>query len=475
LGKVAAPARNVELLEAALKGANFRIVTTRDAKLDQLVKVRDEFLAQVKPGDSVLIYYSGLAIQVRRDNYLLPVDFDPATPSGDVPYKAPSLAGLRDALDEKKPYLKIMLIDAPWEVPPSIAISSPGLAVPDIGGSTEVAIALSTQPGQTIPVSNSGAATLFTQKLADVIRQPGVPLDDVFLTLQRDARSTGQRPFAMQGFTVPFFFRDPVQKTDLASVVKYVTKQNRRDRQEYVLVPPGTFVMGCVAADKQCEKDESPQHQVTISKGFWMGVSEVDIDHYRRYVEDSPKTRKLPGEAPMWDRKRDKFTNHPIGGATWNEASEFCSWAGGRLPTEAEWEYAARAGAKDQIWPLNDENSREKANFEGKKGNDRFEYTSPVKQFDPNAFGLFDMAGNMWEWTADWYAEGYYKETPERDPTGPTAGRERVTRGGSWFSDPRKHLRISIRKPLKPDTAANNVGFRCVLDDTPETRKSFAE
>jgi formylglycine-generating enzyme required for sulfatase activity len=469
LGRIGAPAANVAVLEAGLKGANFRIVTTRDAKLENLIKVRDEFLAPVKPGDVVLIYYSGFAIQARRENHLLPVDYDPATQLDEVAYKAPSLSNLRDVLDEKKPFVKIFLIDAPWEVPTAVAITGRGLDVPDIGGSAEIAIALSGQPGQTVPVPATAGPTLFTEKLTELIRQPGVPLEDVLLNVQRIARTQTQRPFAMQGFTVTFYFRDPVV-TDRPDV-KYITKMSRRDRQEYVFVPAGTFMMGCVPADKQCEKDELPRHQVVISKGLWMARTETEILAYKRFVGADPqKERKMPKEAPAWDRRREK-ENHPIGGAVWEEARDYCAWLGGRLPTEAEWEYAARSGKADQIWPLDDENSRDKANFSGKKGNDLFNETAPVKSFDPNAFGLYDMAGNMWEWTADWYSPTAYQGSPERDPKGPAEGNERVVRGGSWYSDAKKHLRISIRKPLKPDSAANHVGFRCVMDDTPETRK----
>jgi formylglycine-generating enzyme len=471
LGQLGAPGRNVDALEAALKGANFRIVTTRDAKLDNLIKSRDEFLAPVKPGDSIFVYYSGFAIQARRENHLVPVDYDPATSLADVAYKAPSLTNIRDALDEKKPSLKIVVIDAPWEVPPSVAISGRGLAVPDIGDSTEVAVALSAQPGQAIAAATADAPTLFTEKLAEVIRQPGVPLEDVFLTLQRDARSEGQRPFAMQGFTVQFFFRDPVKRTDIASMVKYLTRSNRRDRQEYVLVPAGTFLMGCVPGDKECDKSETPQHQVTITNSFWMGEAEVDVTAYQRFVDGS-KDRKMPKDAPAWDSKRNK-TNHPMTFVSWDDAQAFCRWAGGRLPTEAEWEYAARAGKNNQIWPLDFQASREKANFAGQAGNDRFVNTSPVKQFDPNGFGLFDMAGNVWEWTADWYSDTYYAESPERNPPGPAAGKNRVIRGGSWNSDAKKHLRISLRE--KGVNGGNIVGFRCVLEDTPEIRKNFGE
>jgi formylglycine-generating enzyme required for sulfatase activity len=117
---------------------------------------------------------------------------------------------------------------------------------------------------------------------------------------------------------------------------------------------------------------------------------------------------------------------------------------------------------------LNAETARDKANFSGKQGNDRFEQVAPVKQFDPNGFGLFDMSGNLWEFTSDVYSKTYFAESPKEDPTGPSSGKERVVRGGSWFSDPTQHLRISFRNK---GNGGNIVGFRCVLPDSEETRK----
>jgi formylglycine-generating enzyme required for sulfatase activity len=249
-----------------------------------------------------------------------------------------------------------------------------------------------------------------------------------------------------------------------------VPRVNRTDRQEYVWIPPGKFLMGCVPADQRCEETEKPRHPVAISKGFWLGATEVDVNAYQRYVEQDSRNRKMP-TAPDWDRRR-RITNHPITGASWQEAVDFCAWAGGRLPTEAEWEYAARAGRDGEIYPLNDENSREKANFIGTKGNDRFHNTAPVKSFDPNVWGLYDMAGNVWEWCSDLWDPGYYSKSPPVDPKGPAAGgddqAEHVARGGSWYSDAQKHLRISIREHYS--RGGNIVGFRCVLDNAPVTR-----
>jgi formylglycine-generating enzyme required for sulfatase activity len=228
--------------------------------------------------------------------------------------------------------------------------------------------------------------------------------------------------------------------------------------------------MGCVPSAKaDCETNEKPQHTVDIGKPFWLGESEVEVESYRRFVKQSPHL-KMP-KAPMWNNGW-KIPGYPIVYVTWEDAQAYCGWAGGRLPTEAEWEYAARAGSENQVFPFPDmTQSREKANFLGKAGNDTYDYAAPVKQFDPNKYGLFDMAGNVWEWVSDFYEPNYYTESPKADPTGPSAGKAHVARGGSYASDPAKHLRLSYRKPF--EKSENNVGFRCILPDTPETRAQF--
>jgi formylglycine-generating enzyme required for sulfatase activity len=197
----------------------------------------------------------------------------------------------------------------------------------------------------------------------------------------------------------------------------------------------------------------------------------VQTDSFLHYLKLDKKKNNWPRKAPQ-DYDGWKRGELPMVRVTWEEAVDYCGWVGGRLPTEAEWEYAARAGASDEIYPLNSENSRDKANFSGVQGNDNYEGVAPVRKFDENKFHLFDMLGNVWEWVSDWYGQKYYSEHPEVDPKGPMTGKEHIVRGGSFESDWREHLRLSVRWPQNGENY--KTGFRCVLEDSPDTRDRLA-
>ena len=195
----------------------------------------------------------------------------------------------------------------------------------------------------------------------------------------------------------------------------------------------GSFQMGCSEADEECGRDESPPHDVTIGKDFEMQAHEVTVAQYKRFAQDTG--REMPPSPSFlgtsfnigWVQQ-----DHPIVNASWEDANAYCGWADGRLPTEAEWEYAARGGEQGLKFPNANELTHEDANLRGTEGRDLFEYTSPVGEFPPNGFCLYDMAGNVWEWTADWYEADYYEKSPAEDPPGPETGDFRVVRGGSW-------------------------------------------
>ena len=189
---------------------------------------------------------------------------------------------------------------------------------------------------------------------------------------------------------------------------------------------------------------------VRISKGFWMSETPVTVAEYQRF---------------LGERKQSSKPDHPIVNVTWEEAKAWCEWAGGRLPTEAEWEYAARGGQDGLKYPWGNEITPANANYAGSK----WSGTSPAKTYPPNDWDLYDMAGNVWQWVADWYAE-YPKaqlgDKPVDDPRGPEKGRVRVLRGGSFSVNPR-FLRASFRDRYLPDNCDVYSGFSCVRDLAP--------
>jgi formylglycine-generating enzyme required for sulfatase activity/tRNA A-37 threonylcarbamoyl transferase component Bud32 len=243
---------------------------------------------------------------------------------------------------------------------------------------------------------------------------------------------------------------------------------NKKDGQKYVWIPPGTFTMGCVPADAECGAFAKPPHRVTITKGFWMAQTITTVAAYKIFASATQREMpKAPKFNPGWAN-----TDHPIVEVSWDDAVAYSTWAGARLPTEAEWEYAARGGTSDTQFPWGNDASHDLANFGqgtngtdeqgAKEGKDQWLYTSPVASFPPNAFNLYDMAGNASQWCADWYSPSYYAKSPEKDPPGPENGTLRIVRGGSWKS-PARFMRTSFRGARAPSERGLTSGFRPVL------------
>ncbi len=305
-----------------------------------------------------------------------------------------------------------------------------------------------------------------------------------------------------------------------------------------VWIPGGTFTMG----DDEGTPDESPAHAVTLD-GFWMDRTEVtnaqfkkfvDATHYVTVAERTPKRedfraavhnvndipaenlvagsicfnehfdrKTLTKDDPLWPYQVWKYVKganwkHPEGPATgiddrmqhpvvhvsWDDAVAYCKWAGKRLPTEAEWEYAARGGLKGAIYPWGNElvrNGKWMLNiWQGEFPNsnevkDGFRTTAPVASFPPNGYGLFDMAGNVWQWCSDFYRPDYYRYSPLRNPPGPSDSYDpneptyvkRVQRGGSFMCSDNycRGYRVAARMKGTPDSGTYHAGFRCVQEE----------
>ena len=309
-------------------------------------------------------------------------------------------------------------------------------------------------------------------------------------------------------------------------------------REGMVLIPSGSFFMG--SEDKFSRKDESPKHLVYVDS-FWIDQNEVTNGEFTQFVEATgyittaeipPKWEEIKKELPpntprphdslfksaslifvssqgpvnlnshnQWwkwqpganwkhpmgpDSNIEGKDDHPVVHISWYDANAYARWAGKRLPTEAEWEWAARGGRKNSIYPWGNEDlnsgSPKLNSWEGSfpyfnEQRDKFFYTAPVGSFEPNSFGLYDMAGNVWEWCSDWYDFNYYSKIEDQkllNPKGPEKPndpyqpylKQKVMRGGSFLCNDAycSGYRVSARMKSSPDTGLQHTGFRLVKD-----------
>lgn len=298
---------------------------------------------------------------------------------------------------------------------------------------------------------------------------------------------------------------------------------------QMVLIPAGEFLMGSDASKAELSRhfpgyeskrlrdlaDEAPAHRVRLTRPFYMARHEVTVGQFRRFLDasghvpesiadgtggygynpryDPATTRRgdaFEGRDPRYSWRNPGFPqadDHPVVNVTWNDAQALAAWLSRveqrryRLPTEAEWEYACRAGTRSHFHSGDDPASLAAVanvfdadaavNWPAWKGfalssRDGFPFTAPVGSFAPNAFGLHDMHGNVWEWTADWHDESYYARSPRDDPQGPADGSVKVRRGGSWHTWP-LYARCGYRNWNAPDTRYTLVGIRLVMEATP--------
>lgn len=265
------------------------------------------------------------------------------------------------------------------------------------------------------------------------------------------------------------------------------TRINAVDGAEMVLVPEGEFLMGTSAADREtwpaahpdrgpkAYLDEIPQRTVSLS-AYYMYKTEVTVAQFRRFTEATGYDFEWSQRKPAWGWIDD----HPMVHMRWSEAAAYAEWAGAALPSEAQWEKAARGG-DGRIFPWgNDWPPPEKAgNFADQSMlriyptwtaiegyDDGFAYTAPVGSYPANPYGIHDLAGNVWEWCADQYNSGYYRNAPASDPAGPETGSAYVIRGGSWGYVNADEFRCARRQFRNPNAIAkhfNYLGFRCVV------------
>ena len=261
-----------------------------------------------------------------------------------------------------------------------------------------------------------------------------------------------------------------------------------QDQMSMVYVPAGSFLMG----SEDGSDDEKPVHEVTLD-GFWIDRTEVSNEQFGQFVSDTGHETTAEKEGSGWivvgesweyaegadwqhpqgpDSDLSNMEDHPVVLVSWEDADTYCDWAGGRLPSEAQWEYTAR-GPQSLIYPWGATFDGEKANFcdqncvlewKDESINDSFAQTAAVGSYQDGASwaGALDMAGNVGDWVSDWYGESYYTSSPQGNPEGPDDGDFKVLRGGSWLSRS-IYLRGAYRNDDVLDSRYDSFGFRCAL------------
>lgn len=276
---------------------------------------------------------------------------------------------------------------------------------------------------------------------------------------------------------------------------------------QFAHLPAGEFTMGSPPTEKGRRPDE-PQRTVRLTRDFWIGRHEVTRGQFRKFVEAvdyktecernklggygyDEATNKLSGRDPKYTWRFTGFEQtdgHPVVNVSWNDAVAFCDWLSKRekrtyrLPTEAEWEYACRGGATTAFCNGDDPellvhvgnivDALAKVKFPDRIAIDNFDgyvFTAPVGNYKPNGFGLFDMHGNVWEWTADGFGDPppvLDKSVPQVDPRGAEKARDKVIRGGDWYHD-WSYARCAQRTPIPPWLCRRHAGFRVVCESAP--------
>jgi len=219
-----------------------------------------------------------------------------------------------------------------------------------------------------------------------------------------------------------------------------------------VLVKGGSFEMG--AAGEESADDAQPVHMVTLTD-FYLSTTEVTIGQYKEYCRQTGKA--MPEQDP------ETNDSYPVAFVTWYEAFEFCKWTGGCLPTEAQWEYAARGGGMDFKYPTGSAIDHSQANYTGTGQADKWKRVAPVAKFPPNNLGIHDLAGNLYEWCQDYYRSDYYQNSGMINPAGPATSLFKVIRGGSWYHD-KNEMRTTYRFRYMPVARLSFVGFRVAWD-----------
>jgi formylglycine-generating enzyme len=497
-----------------LQKLGFEVETVKDGQRTTFTQAIQRLCKKANAENATLLfYYSGHSLQAREDNWLVPTDAQ-AESAADIQWACLSLQSLMEQFQQTQATTKIMILDANHNNPFTYSQgASNSLTVPK-QVPTGTFIAFSTTPQSSMSDVSLESAP-YTKALVQAMQIPNLQIEEVFRRVRRNLKAVGQSPWEYSALENDFYF-NPKQRTntnDIAEVestevakatveapkitsapkaivktnssktaVKTISTEVQTTTGNLICPPPasvleeakatvssneskeylenatgipfkmmkiqgGTFNMGNATG----VKDEKPVHEVILSD-FSMGVYEVTFAEYDAFCEATD--REKPNDEG-WGRE-----NHPVINVSWDDAKAYCEWLSQRsgkkyrLPTEAEWEFAARSGQKC-MYSGNDDIAKV-----GWYSDNSDHMTHPVGEKLPNAFGLYDMTGNAKEWCSDWYSK-QYSSLRVRNPTGATTGSERVARGGGLCCGA-SSSRVSLRYNYESKYRGRAIGFRLV-------------
>ncbi|HEY9844443.1 MAG: SUMF1/EgtB/PvdO family nonheme iron enzyme [Candidatus Sericytochromatia bacterium] len=471
LGRLANPVNDAREMARTLEKLGFRVVLRENVPdVDQFLAAMHEFSSQLTPDSVALIFYAGHGVQVNGINYLIPTQVQIAS-EREIPYRALNLDDLIQTLQEGKSRLNILVLDACRDNPfvQSSRSLQRGLAIVQ-NQPNNFLVAYATAPGKTASDGlGTGEHGLFTQELLKAIATPGLSIEQVFKRVRINVKQLShdqQVPEERSVLTEDFFFapapgevirptpvpftRPSPEPTPRPTAQGPPTEIIDRLGMKFNLIPAGSFLMGSPNNEIGRESDER-QHQVTIARPFYLQTTELTQGQWQAVMGFNPA-------------HFNNDPNLPVENVSFEDVQSFIQRLNDRqegryrLPTEAEWEYAARSGSS-AAWAFGPQAGRLdafawfSANAEGR--------THKVASKSPNAWGLYDMYGNVWEWVADWYGE--YPDQTVPDPMGPAEGSFRVVRGGAWFIEA-PLARSAVRGRNAPGYKAVGLGFRLVRE-----------
>jgi formylglycine-generating enzyme required for sulfatase activity len=437
-----------------LKQLGFEVTLVVDTGARELAEAVDRYASTVQPGDVSFFYYSGHGIQSGGENYLIPTDFS-ADKEEDVPYAAYALGRLLGRLEKQAPALSVIVLDACRDNP-FLKKRGGGGGLAGIEAARGTLVSYATSAGQTASDGVSGGNGLYTSALLRRLTEPDVDVDAVFKRVREDVNAAShgrQVPWTSTSVIGTFCFAgsgcgqntppaaNPVPSPPAVRTLPAVKAETRKDKksgEDYVRLPAGALHLGCEPDDHECYGDEKPGSEARIS-AVWLGRTEVTAAAYARCLKSGACAPAGTGKGCNGDVAG--YEEHPINCVDWSQASAYCHWLGGRLPSGAEWEAAAKSGG-GHLYPWGSD-----APVKTRCVYYPSTRTSPVASFPAGAsnIGLMDLAGNVSEWTSE------------------QSGESHEYRGGAFDSPPRL-LRASARKLVEASLRAPNLGFRCAKE-----------